>query len=132
MREFTGLNILLFPLALERIDGSEAAWGVCADENAQMAQYLRIRCIVKTDRTSAHERIDSVGGVKPDGTPWKLKQDKAISYIGDGTYVFYIERPGGHRVDVIVAMSAYGSYLKTVSDKEQPSKLLSLPTCPEI
>jgi Protein of unknown function (DUF3892) len=102
------------------------------NENAQMAQYLRIRCVVKTDRTSAHERIDSVGGVKPDGTRWKLTQDKAISYIEDGTYVFYIEKPGGHRVDVIVATNAYGSYLKTVSDKEQPSKLLSLPTCPEI
>ena len=95
-----------------------------------MAQYLRIRCIVKTDRTSAHERIHSVGGVKPDGSPWKLTQEKAISYIEDGTYLFYIEGLGGLRFDVIVAASAYGNYLKTVADKEQPDKLLSLPTCP--
>ena len=95
-----------------------------------MAQYLRIRCIVKTDRTSAQERIHSVGGVKPDGSPWKLTQEKAISYIEDGTYLFYIEGLGGHRFDVIVAASAYGNYLKTVADKEQPNKLLSLPTCP--
>src|SRR5256885_8731014 len=36
----------------------------------------------------------------------------------------------GHRLDVIVATSAYGNYLKTIADREQPDKLLSLPTCP--
>ncbi|PYT60770.1 MAG: DUF3892 domain-containing protein [Acidobacteria bacterium] len=97
-----------------------------------MAQYLRIRCIVKTERTSAHERIHSVGGVKPDGSHWKLTQDKAVSCIEDRTHVFYIESPVGHRIDVIVATSAHGNYLKTVADREQPDKLLSLPTCPEI
>jgi Protein of unknown function (DUF3892) len=99
-----------------------------------MAQHLRIRCVVKTDRTSAHERIHSVGGLKPDGSHWKLTQDKAISDIEDGTCVFYIERPAGHRIDVIVAVSAEGKslnkYLKTTADREQPDKLLSLPTCP--
>ena len=95
-----------------------------------MAQYLHIRCVVKTDRTSAHERIQSVGGVKPDGSRWILSQDKAISYIQDGTHVFYIERTGGLRLDVIVATSAHGNYLKTVADREQPDQLLSLPSCP--
>jgi uncharacterized protein DUF3892 len=100
-----------------------------------MAQHLRIRCVVRNDRTSAHECIHSVGGAKPDGSPWKLTQDKAISGIEDGTYVFYIERPVGHRIDVIVAVSVDGSkslnkYLKTIADREQPDKLLSLPTCP--
>ena len=75
-----------------------------------MAQYLHVRCVGKTDRTSAHERIHSVGGVKPDGSPWIMTQDKAISYIEDGTYVFYIEKTGGLRLDVIVATSAHGSY----------------------
>ncbi len=83
-----------------------------------MAQHLRIRCVVKTDQTSAHERIHSVGGAKPDGS-------------------LYIERPAGHRIDVIVAVSIGGSkslnkYLKTIADREQPDKLLSLPICPEI
>ena len=100
-----------------------------------MAQHLRIRCAVKTDRPSAHERIHSVGGAKPDGSHWTLTQDKAISCIEDGTYVFYIERPAGHRIDVIVAVSADGKslnkYLKTITDREQPDKLLSLPTCPD-
>lgn len=96
-----------------------------------MAQHLRIPCVVKTDRSSAHERIDSIGGAKPDGGRWELKQDKAISYIEDGTYVFYIERPGGHRVDVIVATNVCGNkYLKTAADREQPDGLLFLPTRP--
>ncbi len=102
-----------------------------------MAQHLRIRCIVKTHRTGVHERIHSVAGVKPDESPWQLTQDKAISDIEDGTYVFYIERPADHRVDVIVAVSIDGNkslhkYLKTIADREQPNSLLSLPTCPEI
>jgi len=59
-------------------------------------------------------------------------QDKAISYIQDGTYVFYIEKPGGYRVDVIVATSSYGNYLKTVADREQPDKLLSLRPVPRL
>jgi hypothetical protein len=101
--------------------------------SAQMAQYLRIRCIVNTDQTSAHERIHSVGGVKPDSSRWNLTQDKAISCIEEGTYVLYIESPVGHRIDVIVAVSAGGNkYLKTVADREQPDRLLSLPTCPKI
>ena len=79
---------------------------------------------------SAHERVHSVGGVKPDGGRWKLTQDKAISYILDGTYVSNIEKPGGQQLDVVVATSAYGSYLKTGADREQPDKLLSLTTCP--
>jgi hypothetical protein len=98
-----------------------------------MAQYLRIRCIVKTERTGAHERIHSVGGVKPGGSRWKMTQHEAISCIEDGTYVLYIERPGGRRLDVIVAKSADGTrYLRTIADREEPDKLLSLPICPEV
>jgi uncharacterized protein DUF3892 len=61
---------------------------------------------------------------------WKLTQDKAIAYIQDGTHVFYIEKPGGLWLDVIVATSEHGNYLKTVADREQPDKLLYLPSCP--
>jgi hypothetical protein len=96
-----------------------------------MAKHLRIRCTVKTDRTSAHERIQAIGGIKQDGSAWKLTQDKAISEIEEGTSMFYVERPEGHRFDVIIAMDFHASkYLKTVADREQPEKLLSLPNCP--
>jgi len=101
-----------------------------------MAQHLRIRCVVKTDRTSAHERIHSVGGAKPNGSHWKLTQEKAISCIEDGTFVFYIENSLGHRirrdrskVSIEGSKSAH-KYLKTIVDREQPGKLLYLPTCP--
>jgi len=97
----------------------------------KMARHLHIRCIVKTDRTSAHERIRAIGGVSSDGSRWTLTQDQAIAQIEDGTSVFYIETPRGKRSDVIVAMHIHADkYLKTVSDREQPEKLLSLPNCP--
>ena len=74
-----------------------------------------------------------MGGVKPDGSHWKLTQDKAISEIEDGTRVFYIEMPAGHRIEVVVAVNPDGNkYLRTVANREQPVKLLSLPTCPGI
>jgi hypothetical protein len=43
-----------------------------------------------------------------------------------------MEKPGGVRLDVTVATSAHGNYLKTVADREQPEKLLSLPGCLEM
>ncbi len=96
-----------------------------------MAQQVQITCVVKTDRTSPHERIHSVGGVNPDGTRWRLSEDAAIGYIENGTYSFYVDRPFGHRVAVIIAESQWGhKYLKTIADGEHPNNLLSLPSCP--
>ena len=92
---------------------------------------IRIRCINKTDRSSAWERIRNVGGINPDGKSWKLTTEAAISGIESKQYSFYVERPAGDRVQVIVSKSAAGNkYLKTVSDGDQPNNLLSLPECP--
>ena len=91
----------------------------------------QIRCIKKSDRYSAHERITHIGGVNPDGTPWSLTQAAAILGIEQGKWSFYVERPAGHKVNVVVAISASrNKYLKTESDGEQPNNLLSLPECP--
>lgn len=96
-----------------------------------MAQSVRISCINKTDRYDPHERIRYVGGANADGTRWKLSQPDAIVGIEDGRWAFYVERPAGDRVRVIVATSAYGNkYLKTDADGDQPNNLLSLPECP--
>lgn len=91
----------------------------------------QIRCIRKSDRYSAHERITHIGGVNADGGRWILTQADAVQAIEQGKWSFYVERPAGHRVKVIVAVSANRhKYLKTESDGEQPNNLLSLPECP--
>jgi hypothetical protein len=96
-----------------------------------MAQSVKISCINKTDRYNPHERIRSVGGINPDGSRWKMSQEQAIAAIEKGVYAFYVARPIGDRVAVIVARSAQGNkYLKTEADGEQPNNLLSLAECP--
>jgi Protein of unknown function DUF72 len=56
---------------------------------------------------------------------WTLESpDEAISQIGDGIAVFYVERAGGRRFEVTVAMDFHAhKYLKTVTDGEQPDEL---------
>jgi hypothetical protein len=92
---------------------------------------IRIQCINKTNRSDPHDRIHSIGGVNTDGGRWKLSQQQAIVDVEAGKYSFYVERPAGHSVDVMVAVSRYGhKYLKTTADGEQPDNLLALPECP--
>jgi len=96
-----------------------------------MATRVQIQCINKTNRASAHERIAFFGGRNTDGSRWKLDQAAAVAGARSGTYSFYVARPAGHFVDVVVARSPSGNeYLKTEADGEHPNNLLSLPECP--
>ena len=95
-----------------------------------MARYLRIRHVVKSERPSAHEQIQAICGIKPDGSHWSLTQDEAIAQVEDGISFFYLESAGGRRSHVIVAMDLHAhKYLKTVADGQQPDELLYLPSC---
>jgi hypothetical protein len=95
-----------------------------------MARYLRIRPIVKTERTGAHERIKAICGLTPEGSHWTLTHEDAVSQVENGICRFYIERPRDKRYDVNVALDVRAhKYLKTDADREQPDELLFLPTC---
>ena len=94
-----------------------------------MAQNVQIRCINKSDRQNAHERIKGIGGFNSDGGPWRLTLEQAIAGIESGKWSFYVSI-NGQSVWVVVAVSAAGNkYLKTQNDGEQPNNLLSLPEC---
>jgi len=94
-----------------------------------MASRHQIRCIKKTDRFNAHERIRAVGGMNDNGTNWELTQEQAIQGIEAGKWKFFVA-VRGHIVNVIVSVSRFGNkYLKTEADGEQPNNLLSLPEC---
>lgn len=95
-----------------------------------MATRVRISCINKADRFNPNKHITHIGGINADKTRWKMTEEKAIEYIENGTYEFYVYA-GGSSVDVIVAISSAGNkYLRTVADGEIPDNLLSLPECP--
>lgn len=94
-----------------------------------MAIRVEIKCINKTPRFDPHDRIQSVGGINPDGSRWKLSQPDAVKGADNGTYEFWTQG-GGRVVDVIVAVHSGYRYLKTKNDGSQPDNLLSLPECP--
>jgi hypothetical protein len=111
---------------------SNGRWN-CEGEKTQMARYLRIRSIVRTERTGAHERIEAICGRTPDGGHWTLTHEDAVSQVENGTSAFYIERTGCQRHEVIVAMDVHAhTYLKTEVDRDHPDQLLFLPSCPHI
>lgn len=95
-----------------------------------MATKLQVKCINKTDRYNAHERIKNIGG-NSGGQQWKHSESYAIECIKNGTYAYYVINDEGKEIAVIIATSRYGhEYLKTTADGEQPDNLLSLPECP--
>jgi hypothetical protein len=94
-----------------------------------MPKRFRIRCINKVDRPNPYERITHVGGVG--AGPWKLSVETVIGRIERDEEAFYVNRPEGDEVDVIVATSRFGNkYIKTTADGDEPNNLLSLPECP--
>ena len=95
-----------------------------------MARHLRIRHVVKSDRTGAHELISAVCGLNHDGTHWTLTQEQAVLQIEDRISEFYIEGPRGKRFDVMVAMDLHANkYLRAAANCYPSDELLFLPPC---
>lgn len=93
-----------------------------------MADEYRVDCSKKTNRQGAYERIEAVGGYHG-GQRWVHAQERAIDNIENKGIKYYVDRPKGHRVDIIVATLNGRKYLKTKNDGEQPNNLLELPDC---
>jgi Protein of unknown function (DUF3892) len=84
------------------------------------------------EKHSLYERIVSIGCAEVGtGVSKRFTEDEAIDRIERGTDQFYVERPLGHRVWVIVAEHEGRKYVKTEADGEKPNNLLALPECPK-
>jgi hypothetical protein len=91
------------------------------------AAAWRITAVQRHAAGSPQTRIRAVGGVRPDGTRWRMTTDEAIKAIRRGERL-YVEEPVGDPVDVTVSHTAGGrEYLRTVADGDDPNNLLALP-----
>lgn len=87
----------------------------------------------RTGCTTKHENnelITHLGVYNPSGAWSYLTEAQVIRMIEVDGDTFYVERPTGHVVEVIVARREGHKYLKTDADGEKPNNLLSLPDCP--
>ena len=91
-----------------------------------MASKHQVLYIQKSDRESAHECIQLLGGKNSDGSEWEISPRQAIAGIELGEWGFYVDADG-NKTDVVVAVTESGEkYLKTILDEEHPENLLSL------
>jgi hypothetical protein len=78
-----------------------------------MARPYRRRAVSSVCRAYSSdplERIETIGGVNPDQTRWKLSQPAAIAAIEAGTDEFFITE-NGCAVELIVVAHAGQKYL---------------------
>ncbi len=93
-----------------------------------MSYRLRIQCVQKAAGLDLYEQITHVGGAG--SARWGLSVKDVIRHIQDGEREFFVERPIGDEVDVVVAVSPSGkTYLMTLADLDTPDTLLKLPPC---
>jgi Protein of unknown function (DUF3892) len=94
-----------------------------------MAQKIEIESISKSEEESNTGRITHIGGTNH-CRPWRMTQEKAIEYIENGTYLFFIVKEYA-KMDVVIATdSDKNKYLKSFADGTTPDNLLKLKECP--
>jgi len=100
------------------------------EEQAAKARLtLRVDCVSRTDRVSPHHRIRAIGGRGREGDMWHLSEEAAVAAIEQERASFYIERPKGHRIDLVVGQGLGKTFLKAKNDYDSPDTLLELPDC---
>ncbi|WP_405064966.1 DUF3892 domain-containing protein [Kribbella sp. NBC_01510] len=78
--------------------------------------------------TRAGGRIDRVGGVHPDGSPWQVTLTEAIEWIQRYGHTFTAGSDSGPRV--VVSHLRGLSYLRSRGDRTRSNNLRRLPRCP--
>jgi len=95
-----------------------------------MSQKIEIESVTKSNSSNTYEKITHIGGVNH-CRKWRMTVEKAIEYIEDGTYIFFIYKDYA-KVEVVVAETDESQkYLKTFTDNDVPLNLLKLKECPE-
>ena len=95
-----------------------------------MARPYRRRAVSSISRAYSSdplERIETIGGVNPDHTRWKLSQDAAIAAIEAGTDEFFVQ-VSEQRVKLVVLNHDGEKYLQSEREETHRDDLLSI-TC---
>ncbi|MFF5179794.1 DUF3892 domain-containing protein [Micromonospora sp. NPDC000316] len=91
----------------------------------------QIEAVARHTAGVPQHRIVAVGGHRADGTPWRMSTEDVIAAIGRHER-FFVERPVGDQVQVLVSRTATGRpYLTTEADGDLPNNLLFLPELAE-
>jgi hypothetical protein len=91
-----------------------------------MGRY-RVTCVTPHQK---YHRILGLGCYIASNVFMTFTEAQVIDMIENHGDTFYVERPTGHVVDLVVAERDGTKFVKTEADGEKPDNLLSLPTCP--
>jgi hypothetical protein len=79
-----------------------------------LALLREVSCVIR-DHKDPDRRIDGIGGIERDGTPWSLSLDEAINQIASGV-IFFVRQPGVPAAEITVRTRKKKPYLATFPD----------------
>jgi hypothetical protein len=95
-----------------------------------VAYRVRVQTVTSRPTADVCDQITHLGGAGP--THWMLPVEEVIRQIEGGEREFYVQRPIGDEVDLVVAVApGKRKYLMTLADFDEPITLLNLPPCLE-